>query len=78
MTTDGENPGELILHAPEETVLTTLDLGCTLLLLILRVLGPISDLDGIRFSFKFCRLSTSSHAFHYTAVKVHSHWHCLC
>lgn len=31
---------------------------------------------GIKFSFKVCRLSVPSHTFHYTAVKVHSHWHC--
>lgn len=31
---------------------------------------------GIKFSFKVCRLSVASHTFHYTAVKVHSHWHC--
>lgn len=74
MTTDGENPGVLILHAPEGTILTTHELDCTL-----KVLGPIPHLAGLKVELDFLSnsaQSASSHIFHYTAVKVHSHWYC--
>lgn len=71
MTTDGENPGVLTLHAPEGTILTTHELDCTL-----KVLGPIPHLAGLEVELDFLSnsaQSASSHTFHYTAVKVHSH-----
>jgi len=53
MTTDGENPGVLILHAPQGIILTMHELGCTLLLLVLKVLGPTPHLAGLEVEFDF-------------------------
>lgn len=47
-----------MLHAPEETILTTLELGCTLLLLVLRVFGPIPHLEGLEMELDFLSNST--------------------
>lgn len=47
MTTDGENPGVLILHAPEGIILTVRELDWMLLLLVLKVLRPIPHLAGL-------------------------------
>lgn len=47
MKTDGENPGVLILYAPAGIILTVRELDCVLLLLVLKVLGPIPRLAGL-------------------------------
>lgn len=82
MITDGEDPGVFTLHAPEGIIISTHELDCTLLLFVLEVLGPIPHPAGLKkeldFLPKSADLSAPSHAFHCTAVKVRSHWHCHC
>lgn len=54
VTTDGENPGVLMLHAPEGIILTMLELDCKLLLIIvLKILGPIPHLAGLEVELNF-------------------------
>lgn len=48
MTTDGEHLAVLMLHAPEGIITSVQELDCTLLLLVLEVLGPIPHLAGLK------------------------------